>query len=262
MTPATDPLVTTEIREHLYLMGLNRPDKRNAANLEMLNLLALAYGELDRNPQLRVGVVFAHGEHFTAGLDLADVGPALASTGSLPVPAEGLDPWGISTAQVRKPVVMAIQGICYTLGVELALASDVVVAERSARFAQLEVARGIMPFGGATTRFPAAAGWSQAMRWLLTAETFTAEDARDCRVVTEVVDSNALERALEIAQVIANQAPLAVQETLASARQARISSEEEHANLPSRLGRLMATKDVQRGLEAFMTKQPARFEGD
>jgi enoyl-CoA hydratase/carnithine racemase len=100
------------------------------------------------------------------------------------------------------------------------------------------------------------------MRWLLTADTFSAEDARECRVVTEVVDSDPLERAVEIAQVIATQAPLAVQETLASARQARISTEQEHANLPARLGRLMATQDVKRGLEAFMTKQPARFQGD
>jgi len=262
MTPTPQPLVTTETRDHLLLIGLNRPEKRNAANLEMLNLLALAYGELDRNPDLRVGVVFAHGEHFSAGLDLADVAPALATTGSLPVPAEGLDPWGITTTQVKKPVVMAIKGICYTLGVELALASDVVVAHHEAQFAQLEVARGIMPFGGATTRFPAAAGWTRAMRWLLTAETFSAQEAQLCNVVTEVVEGEPLERALEIAQVIAQQAPLAVQETLASARQARSFGLEEHTNLPQRLGRLMATNDVKRGLEAFMTKQPARFQGD
>lgn len=262
MTQATPSLVTTEVDGHVFLIGLNRPEKRNAANLQMLRELALAYGELDRRTDLRVGVVFAHGEHFSAGLDLADVGPAMAATGSLPIPAGGLDPWGVSTAQVRKPVVMAISGICYTLGIELALASDVVVADRTATFAQLEVARGIMPFGGATTRFPRAAGWSGAMRWILTAETFGAEEALAARVITEIVESEPLQRATSIAKSIAAQAPLAVQATLASARAGLIDAAAEHRELPRRLGALMATNDVKRGLESFMTKQPADFQGD
>jgi enoyl-CoA hydratase len=262
MMGASENLVTTEISGHVFLIGLHRPDKRNAANRQMLSELALAYGELDRNPDLRVGLVFAHGEHFTAGLDLVDVGPALAATGALPIPEGGIDPWGISTAQVSKPVVMAIRGICFTLGVELALASEVVIAESSASFAQLEVARGIMPFGGATTRFPRSAGWSHAMRWLLTADTFSATEALDARVVTEVVEGDPLPRATEIAQRIAAQAPLAVQATLESARAGQRNSDAEHAALPDRLGRLLVTKDVQRGLEAFMTKTPAEFQGD
>ncbi len=152
--------VTLERNDHILFIGLNRVEKRNAADLAMLEQLALAYGELDRDPNLRVGVVFAHGDHFTAGLDLVDVGPALAKTGGLPIPEGGVDPWAMSTPPVRKPVVMAIQGTCYTLGVELALASDIVIASKDAQFAQLEVARGILPFGGGTTRMPRVAGWS------------------------------------------------------------------------------------------------------
>jgi len=261
MNTSSEAPITTESRGHLFLIGLNRPEKRNAANLEMLRLLALAYGELDRNPDLRVGVVFAHGDHFSAGLDLVDVGPALAAAGSLPIPVKGLDPWGISTEQVTKPVVMAVSGICYTLGVELALASDIVVADSTATFGQLEVSRGIMPFGGATTRLPRSAGWSQAMRWLLTGETFGVEQAVESGIVTEVAPL-ALERAIELAELIAAQAPLAVQATLASARAGRVDMPTEHKKLHERLGKLMTTRDVQRGLEAFMTKQPARFEGD
>lgn len=262
MTRGTTELLTTESQGHVLLIGLNRPEKRNAANREMLEALALAYGRLDREASLRVGLVFAHGEHFTAGLDLVDIGPHLAAGGTLPIPEGGLDPWGITTPQVRKPVVMAIQGTCFTLGVELALASDVVIAHEGATFAQLEVARGILPFGGATTRFPRAAGWRGAMRWLLTAETFSAEQALHGGVVTEVHDLDPFPRALELAQRIAAQAPLAVQETLASARAGAQEGEAEHAALSHRLGRLMQTKDVQRGLEAFMTKKPATFAGD
>ena len=260
---STEPTrITLERTDHSLVIGLNRPEKRNAADTAMLAELALAYGELDRDPDLRVGVVFAHGDHFTAGLDLADVGPVMAKTGGLPVPNGGLDPWGISTPQVRKPVVMAIQGICFTLGVELALASDVIVASRDAQFAQLEVARGILPFGGGTTRMPRIAGWSNAMRMLLTADTLGAEDAYRMGIVTELVESAPLERAMEIATRIAAQAPLAVQATLASARAALQDAGAEHQMLPKRLGELMLTKDVQRGMEAFMTKQPAVFEGD
>jgi enoyl-CoA hydratase len=261
MSSPSDSLITTEARGHVFLIGFNRPEKRNAANRQMLSQLALAYGELDRNPALRVGVVFAHGDHFSAGLDLMDVGPELAHTGALSIPEGGLDPWGISTAQVSKPVVMAISGICYTLGVELALASDIVVADHTATFGQLEVSRGIMPFGGATTRLPRSAGWSKAMRWLLTAETFGVAEALECGIVTEVAE-NSLERAVQLADVIAAQAPLAVQATLASARAGLRDMEAEHEALPRRLGVLMATADVQRGLQAFATKQPASFEGD
>lgn len=262
MTDNTTPLITTETRGHLFLIGFNRPEKLNAANLEMLRGLSFAYGELDRNPDLRVGVVFAHGEHFTAGLDLTDVAGALQKTGALPVPDGGLDPWGISTRQVSKPVVVAIHGTCYTLGVELALASDVVIAHDKAQFAQLEVARGIMPFGGATTRFAQSAGWSRAMRWLLSAEIFDAHEAHALGVVTEVVEGSAFDKAVAIATTIADQAPLAVQATLESARRGLSDRGVEHAALPARLGALLATADVKRGMEAFVTKKPARFEGN
>jgi hypothetical protein len=146
---------------------------------------------------------------------------AFNKPGSLPIPAGGVDPWGISTRPVSKPVVIALKGTCFTLGVELALASDVVIAQRNTVCAQLEVARGILPFGGASTRMPAAAGWANAMRWLLSAESFSAEEAYRLNIVTEIVEEDPLERAREVANTIAQQAPLAVQETLASARAAQ-----------------------------------------
>lgn len=150
---STTTRVTTEIRDHILMIGLNRPDKLNAADEQMLHELSLAYGQLDNDPDLRVGVVFAYGDHFTAGLDLNDVGPKLAAGKLQLVPEGGLDPWGMSTNQVSKPVVMATKGTCFTLGVELALASDVVIAASDSRFAQLEVSRGIMPFGGGDYSF-------------------------------------------------------------------------------------------------------------
>jgi enoyl-CoA hydratase/carnithine racemase len=259
---STATRITTEVRGHIFLIGLNRPEKLNAADEQMLQELSLAYGELDTNPDLWVGVVHAHGDHFTAGLDLHDLGPKMAAGKMTLVPNGGLDPSGMTTKQVSKPVVMAIQGTCFTLGVELALASEIVIAAENSKFAQLEVSRGILPFGGATLRFPKAAGWSQAMRYLLTGDSFDAEQAREMRVVTEVVPvGSQLDRALELAQKIADQAPLAVQQTLDSAR-AIYSDEREKLMLASRLGVLMKTNDVQRGMQAFATKTKAEFEGN
>lgn len=255
------PKITTEIRGHVLLIGLNRPEKLNAADLEMLHGLALAYGELDQNPELRVGLVFAHGEHFTAGLDLMDLGPKLMAGKLSLVPEGGLDPWGMATRQVSKPMVMATRGTCFTLGVELALSSDVVIAATDSKFAQLEVSRGIMPFGGGTIRFPRVAGHANAMRYLLTGDSFGAGEAKDMNIVSQVVEpGQEFDLSLEIANRIAAQAPLAVQATLASAR--ALDVDMERAEVFSRLSKLLQSKDVQRGMQAFMTKSPAVFEGN
>lgn len=253
--------VTTEKRGNIFLIGLKRPEKMNAADEELLHQLALAYGELEKDKELRVGLVFAYGDHFTAGLDLFDVGPKMANGTLTLVPEGGLDPWGIQTVQVSKPVVMATRGNCFTLGVELALASDIVIAAKDSKFAQLEVSRGILPFGGGTLRLPKVAGHTKAMRYLLTGDSFGAEEALEMGMITEVTEvGEELQRALALAEKIASQAPLAVQATLASAR--AIDQESEKKMLFVRLANLMKTNDVQRGLQAFATKQPAIFQGD
>jgi enoyl-CoA hydratase len=262
--PEAPRRVTVEKDGHLLLIGLDRADKRNAADMAMLQQLALAYGELDRDPEVRAGVVFAHGDHFTGGLDLADIAPRVGPEGLLMVPDGGLDPWGVQGRRVRKPVVLAVQGTCLTLGIELALASDVVVASRDAVFAQLEVARGILPFGGATLRFPAAAGWGNAMRWMLTGDRFDAAEAQRLGVVHEIVEpGEQLARAVELAHRIAVQAPLAVQATLANARLAVTDGPTSAAApLQGELVRLMQSADARIGMEAFLRRETPRFLGE
>src|SRR3954466_14211873 len=154
------PTVIVEQRDCVLHIGLNRPAKRNAFNIEMLEDLGRAYERLERDDALRVGVLFAHGENFTAGLDLAQVGPRLMA-GSLDWPDDARNPWRNDGRPWTKPVVTAVQGGCLTLGIELLLAADVRIASADARFAQLEVQRGIYPFGGATTRLPREAGLGQ-----------------------------------------------------------------------------------------------------
>ncbi|GAB3032780.1 crotonase/enoyl-CoA hydratase family protein [Parafrigoribacterium mesophilum] len=260
---AGDVRVTVERDGHVLLIGLNRPHKRNAADWGLLQELCLAYGELERDPQLRVGLVFAHGEHFTAGLDLADVAGHIGPDGIDMVPDGGINPWQVDGRQLSKPVVMAVQGTCLTLGIELILASDMAVAAESTRFGQIEVGRGILPFGGATIRFPRAAGWGNAMRWILTGDTFDAAEAHHIGLVQEVVpDGEQFDRALALARRVAAQAPLAVQATLANARLAvRDGDPAAERMLQPELVRLSQTEDAAIGIQSFLTRSEATFIG-
>ncbi len=255
--------VTLERDGHVLVIGLNRPDKRNAFNLAMLADLSRAYALLESDETLRAGVLFAHGEHFTSGLDLVDVGPNIV-TGEVPFPADGRDPWRLDGTWT-KPVVAAAHGWCMTLGIELLLAADIRLAAADTRFAQMEVRRGIYPFGGATIRLPRQAGWGNAMRWLLTGGEFDAEEARRIGLVQEIaVDAaEAQAKAREIAHTIAERAaPLGVKAVLASAHLARTAGDDAAIErLRPEMTQLFGTADAAEGVQSFIERREARFEG-
>ena len=259
----TEPLILVSIADHICHIQLNRADKMNAANRQLLAELAQAFTEADSNDEVRVVVVSAVGPHFTAGLDLGDVLGTANEKGIDLIPAGLIDPWGVNTAPISKPAVMAVAGTCLTLGVELILATDVAVADSTARFGQMEVSRGILPFGGATTRFPARVGWGNAMQYLLTGDMFDAAQAHRIGLIQEITVPGAhVDRAMEIAARIAAQAPLAVQATLRNARLAARSGEGAAlAGLPTELGNLLGTADFAAGVAAFSTRETPRFEG-
>jgi len=248
--------------EHVLAIGLDRAAKRNAFDLPLWNQLCLAYGELDRDPELRVGVLHALGDHFTGGLDLVQWAP-IFQAGKFPIPDGGLDPLGLVGARLRKPVIAAVQGICFTIGMELMLATDVRIAATTARFGQIEIKRGIYPVGGATIRFPREVGWANAMRYLLTADEFDAAEAHRIGFVQEVVEpAQLLDRSLALAGAIAAQAPLGVYATLVSSRAALAEAEAAAAaRLLPDLQPLMTSEDVQEGLRAFVERRPGQFRG-
>ncbi|MDE0704407.1 MAG: enoyl-CoA hydratase-related protein, partial [Rhodospirillaceae bacterium] len=162
--------IATERRGGLFLIGIDRPAKYNGFTPEMCVGLAEAYSEYEADGDLRCAVVHAAGAHFTAGLELS----AFDITEPAFFPPDLVDPFDLRPPFRTKPVVAAVKGICFTLGIELMLAADVAVAEEGTRFSQLEVKRGLMAFGGATIRFVERAGWGDAMRWLLTGDEFDA----------------------------------------------------------------------------------------
>jgi len=255
--------VTVELVNNVLRIGVDRAAKRNAWNLEVIEGVAAAYGRMDE-PDVRAAVLFGHGEHFSAGLDLAEVGPHVAEHGPDALAGGGAyDPFGIWAAPAPVPVVLAVQGVAFTLSIELALAADVVVAAEDVRFRQLEIGRGIIPFGGATIRAVQQLGWGNAMRFLLTAEEFGAAEAHRIGLVQEVVAPGAhVERAVELAELIARQAPLGVQGTLDNARvavtQGRDAAREHLAGL---LPGIMSSDDAAEGLQSFVERREARFTG-
>ncbi|WP_431972670.1 crotonase/enoyl-CoA hydratase family protein [Nocardia sp. bgisy134] len=254
--------LTVRRRGAVQIIGLDRPAKRNAFDITMLRELATAFGELDRDDSVRAAVLYGEGTMFTSGLDLASVAGEIQAGNSM-VPEGGINPWQVEGKRVSKPIVAAVHGKVLTLGIELMLAADIVVAAESTTFAQLEISRGIYPFGGTTIRFPRAAGWGNAMRWLLTAEEFDAAEAHRIGVVQEVVpDDTHVERAIEIARVIARQAPLGVQATLRNARLAEREGEAAaEAELVPTVQKLFTTEDAAIGIQAFLTRTTAEFAG-
>ncbi len=255
--------ITKEVDGHVLLIGLNRPDKRNAFDADMIRQLGEAYTELSETDDLRVGLVFAHGPDFTTGLDLPSVAPLFAE-GRAAELLEGLcDPWRMTDRQCGKPVIVAPHGRCFTAGIELILAADIAVASEDTVFAQMEVARGLAPLGGATFRMPARFGWGNAMRYLLTGDEFDAAKALRFGLVQELARAGEqLEQARELAGHLASRAPLAVQVALANARTATDGGRSTSvADLQQRVEALFKSEDIGEGITAMIERREPSFSG-
>ncbi len=251
--------ILTEGRGHVFMIGLNRPEKYNGFSPAMLQQLGEAYSEYERNDAYRCAVLYAEGEHFTAGLDLSllDVRARLFPEGEV-------DPLGLRPPFRRKPGVAAVHGVCLTLGIELALASDIVVAAADTRFAQMEVKRALLAFGGAPIRMVQSAGWGNAMRYLLTGDEFDAETARRLGFIQEIVPpGQARARAVEIAEAIAAQAPLAVQAMIEAARtglwDGPAATVEKDAAL---VARMTASADFEEAVASFKERREPVYKGE
>ena len=242
---------------------MDRPEKYNALTVDMYHQIALAYGELDRDPVLRVGLFYAEGEHFTAGLELTDW-QATFSAGELPTIPEGaLDPFGLSGSKLSKPMIMAVQGFCYTCGVEMMLNTDIRVAASNTRFAQLEVQRGLYACGGATIRLQRELGWANAQRYLLTGDEWSAQEAYRMGMIQELCEpGKQYEKAMGIAKRVAEAAPLGVQGSLKSSQIARDQGEQAAIDrLFKDLQLVMASEDIKEGIQSFLERRQAKFTG-
>jgi enoyl-CoA hydratase len=260
--PDTGRIAVRRIDGTILAIGLDRPAKRNGFTPEMALQLADAYTELERDDTLRVGVLYAEGEHFTGGLDLPRWAPRMQA-GEPMWPDDRIDPFGLREPRRTKPLVCAVQGWCWTLGLELMMAADIAVAAHDTRFAQLEVLRGVMATGGGTIRIAERAGLSNALLYLLTGDSFDAADAQRMGLVQKLVPAGTqFDEALAIARRIAAAAPRAVRATLANARLAvehgLHAAVAEHASVQQGLAR---SEDAAEGVAAFRERRAPRFQG-
>lgn len=257
---ATAGRVHSERVDRILRIVIDNPAKKNSFSPEMMQQLSAALTLLDEDPDLWAGVLCAYGDDFTAGLDMPKFfGPG---ANARPVPEGAVDPFGLSR-QCRKPIVTAVQGICFTVGIEMALAGDIVVAAQDTRFCQMEAKRGIAPLGGAHFRYLTRAGWGNAMYHLLTCDEFGADEAYRIGLIQEVVPTGRqIERAMELARAIVANAPLGIQMTKEAGRTFIETGEAAAiACIPAIRARVLGTEDAAEGIRSFIERRPAQFQG-
>jgi enoyl-CoA hydratase/carnithine racemase len=206
------------------------------------------------------GVVCAEGTDFTSGLDMPKFfGPNAEKTDITP---SNIDAFALK-GRCRKPIVTAVQGIVYTIGIEMMLAGDIVVAASDSRFCQMEAKRGIAPLGGAHFRFLTRAGWGDAMYHLFLCDEFDAARAHAIGLVQEVVKPGSqIDRAMELAQTIVNNAPLGIQVTKQAALKYIEAAERDAIDyIPKIKDRVFGSEDMMEGIQSFIERRPAVFRG-
>jgi len=257
--------INVKTEDHILLIEIDRPKKYNALTRDMYTQMARAYHQLDRDDDLRVGVVYANGPHFTSGLELTDWSDSFGNGEGFPVRGEDeIDPfYMMNDKRCRKPIIYAVQGYCFTWGPEVLLNSDIRVAASDTRFAMLEVRRGFFPCGGATIRLARDIGWSNAMRYLLTGDQWTAEDAYRMGMVQYVTEpGRQLEKAMELARRVATAAPLGVCNILKSGRLAELQGEAAAKKVIFQdVSEVMKSDDMKEGLQSFIERRDAVFKG-
>jgi enoyl-CoA hydratase len=218
---------------------------------------------LDHDDALRVAVLYSQGSDFVGGVLDPDSWAPVLRTGKFPEMSEFINPVGTIPPRRQKPLVVAVQGKCQGAGHELFLAADVRVAASDTVFAQPEVTRGHFPAGGAPITFVREAGWANAMRYMLTGDEWSADEAYRMGLVQYVTPpGKQLDRAIAVARKISAAAPLGIRATIASAHRALSEGQEAaYAALFPELARLAQSDDHQEYFRALGEKRAPAFRG-
>lgn len=243
--------------EGVLSIRLNRPEARNAVNLEMAMAIDAALRQLDQDPALRVGVITGADSVFSAGMDLKAF-----ARGEKPV-LDGTGFAGIARAKRRKPLLAAVEGYALAGGFEIALACDLIVAGQGATFGIPEVKRGLIAAGGGLIRLSRRLPYHIAMEMALTGGSLSADRAYAMGLLNRLVPTGEARRtAVELAHQIARNAPLAVAASKQMIEQAQHTPEEEMFVLQDAVAaQIMASADAHEGAVAFSEKREPVWSG-
>jgi enoyl-CoA hydratase len=254
-----DPVVLTETHGPVGLVRINRPERLNALNSQVIRGIVEAAEAFDADPTIGAIVITGNERAFAAGADVEELSGAAPVD---PILGERRQLWRRFRA-VRVPIIAAVSGWCLGGGNELAMACDMIVAAETARFGQPEVNLGIMPGAGGTQRLARAVGKALAMEMALNGRLLTAQEAYAFHLVNRVVPvEHYLEEALKLARQIAARAPIAVRLIKEAVNQAFETSLSDGLEDERRLFALLfSTADQKEGMAAFLEKRPPRWQG-
>jgi enoyl-CoA hydratase len=258
MTNATNtPSVRTEEHDGTLVITIDRPEARNAIDGATARALADAIDHLDARDDLTVGILTGAGGVFSAGMDLK----AFAAGDTPIVPGRGFA--GVTRAEIKTPLIAAVEGYALGGGTEMALACDIIVAARDATFGQTEVHYGIVPPEGGIVRLPERIPRNIALELLLTGDPLPAERAERFGLVNHLTEpGEALTRALELAARIAHNAPLAVAAVHRVVNERTAFGDQEAFHEQDRIvAPVLASEDAKEGARAFAEKRPPHWQG-
>ena len=256
------PHALIERRGHVLIVTMNRPQVRNALSGPMLALLRQAWDQVDSDPGIRVCVLTGAGGAFCAGADLTAMTSAHPGdrfrAGDMDVSV--IEPL-LKGRRLTKPLIAAVEGPAIAGGTEILQACDIRVAGESARFGISEARWGLFPLGGSAVRLPRQIPYTVAADLLLTGRHITAAEALSIGLIGHVVpDGQALGKALEIAEEIAANGPVAVRAILRVIRETEGMAENEAFALEARAGMtVFASEDAKEGPRAFAEKRRPQF---
>jgi len=261
-TDTGQPHLLTEQRGHVLVVTMNRPQVRNALSGPMLALLRKAWDQVDTDPAIRVCVLTGAGGAFCAGADLKAMTRAhpgdTANAGAFD-PSE-IEPL-LKGRRLTKPLIAAVEGVAVAGGTEILQATDIRVAGESAMFGVSEARWGLFPLGGSAVRLPRQIPYTVAADLLLTGRHITSTEALQIGLIGHIVpDGQALPKALEIADTIAANGPVAVRAILRTIRETEGLPEADAFKIEAQIGMaVFRSEDAKEGPRAFTEKRKPHF---